>query len=173
MRKRLYLLRHAKSSWDDPTLADHDRPLAVRGRRASRVIADHLQRERVTPTLVLCSSARRARETLEQIGTGLEDDVEVQVEGCLYAASASDLLDRLRKVDAGVDSAMLIGHNPAIQELALGLAVGGLQLERLRAGFPTAALATLAFQSSWGELKPSAAELVGFVKPRELEDSPS
>jgi phosphohistidine phosphatase len=173
MGRKLYLLRHAKSSWRDPTLADHDRPLASRGRRASKVIADHLQTERITPTLVLCSSSTRTRETLELIRVGLGDDVEVQVERCLYAASASDLLDRLRKVDSSVDSVMLIGHYPAIQELALNLASGGVHLERLRAKFPTAALATLAFQDNWGELTHGAAELVAFVTPRELEGSPS
>lgn len=173
MGKTLYLLRHAKSSWDDPTLADHDRPLASRGRRASKVIADHLQTERITPTLVLCSSSTRTRETLELISAGLGDEVEVQVERCLYAASANDLLYRLRKVNARVGSVMLIGHCPAIQELALNLAGGGVHLERLRTKFPTAALATLAFHGSWGQLTQGSAELVAFVTPRELEDSRS
>jgi phosphohistidine phosphatase SixA len=73
MGKTLYLLRHAKSSWQDPTLADHDRPLASRGRRASSVIADHLRRQQITPTLVLCSSSTRTRETLETIGETRHD----------------------------------------------------------------------------------------------------
>jgi phosphohistidine phosphatase len=171
MGKALYLLRHAKSSWEDPTLADHDRPLAPRGRRASRVIADHLRRQRITPTLVLCSTSARTRETLEQIGAGLGDEIEVRIEEGLYTASASDLLDRLQEVDARVDSVMLIGHEPAIRELALMLAGSGVHLERLREKFPTAALASLAFQGSWRELTPGAAELVAFVKPRELERS--
>jgi phosphohistidine phosphatase len=64
--KQLFLLRHAKSSWDDAELVDHDRPLAPRGRRAAKLIAEHLGREGVTPALVLCSSARRTRETLER-----------------------------------------------------------------------------------------------------------
>jgi phosphohistidine phosphatase len=69
--KRLYLLRHAKSSWDDPTLADRDRPLAPRGRRAARVIAEHLRREGIAPELVLCSPSRRAGQTLTGIAPGL------------------------------------------------------------------------------------------------------
>jgi phosphohistidine phosphatase len=173
MHKTLYLLRHAKSSWDDPTLADHDRPLASRGRRASKLIADHLQRERITPAIVLCSSSTRTRETLELISAGLGDEVEVQVEPCLYAASAGDLLDRLRKLNPRADSVMLIGHSPAVPELALSLASAGQRLERLTAKFPTAALATLAFQGSWGELTQGSAELVAFVTPRELKGSPS
>jgi len=173
MGKTLYLLRHAKSSWDDPTLADHDRPLASRGRRASRVIAEHLRRQRITPTLVLCSSSTRTCETLERISAGLGEEIEVQIEEGLYTASASDLLERLRKVDARVDSVMLIGHDPALWELALSLAGTGRDLKRLTKKFPTAALATLAFQGSWSELASGAAELVAFVTPRELEASPS
>ncbi len=112
MSSTLHLLRHAKSSWENPTLADHDRPLASRGHRASRVIADHLRRQRITPALVLCSSSARTRETLERISASLGDEIEVRIEEDLYTASASDLLDRLRDVDAGADSVMLIGTTP-------------------------------------------------------------
>ena len=173
MGSTLYLLRHAKSSWDDPTLADHDRPLSSRGRRASGVIADYLRREAVAPNLVLCSSSRRTCETLERISAGLDEKVAVHIEDRLYAASARDLLAMLRAVDPDVESVLLIGHNPAIQELALALARKGAQLERLREKFPTAALATLTFQADWPELAPGAAELVAFVRPRELGDMPS
>jgi phosphohistidine phosphatase len=171
MGKTLYLLRHAKSSWDDPALADHDRPLAVRGRRASSVVAEHRRSQRIRPTLVLCSSATRARETLDGLSFGPGNETEVQIDGGLYAASADDLLDRLRQVEAAVDCVMLIGHDPAIQELALNLAANGAQLERLREKFPTAALATLVFEGSWSELATGSAGLVAFVKPRELEGS--
>jgi phosphohistidine phosphatase len=120
---------------------------------------------------VLCSSSARTRETLERISAGLDEEIEVRIEEGLYTASASDLLDRLHKVDARVDSVMLIGHDPAIRELALMLAGCGVHLDRLGEKFSTAALATLAFQGSRGELTPGAAELVAFVKPRELEGS--
>jgi phosphohistidine phosphatase len=78
MYKRLYLLRHAKSSWENPTLADHDRPLAPRGRRASRAIVEYLRRQRIAPRLVLCSSSQRTRETLERISAGFGRAVEVR-----------------------------------------------------------------------------------------------
>src|SRR6059058_5062652 len=116
MGKTLYLLRHAKSSWEDPTLPDHDRPLAPRGRRAAKVIAEHLRRQRSTPRLVLCSSSERTRETLKRITAGLGGGVEVRIEERLYTASAGDLLERLHEVDARVKSVMLIGHYPALQE---------------------------------------------------------
>lgn len=173
MPKTLYLLRHAKSNWDDPTLADHDRPLAPRGRRASKTIAEHLRREQITPALVLCSSSARTRETLARVSGGFDDASEVQVETDrgLYTASAEELLARLRQVPGEVDSVMLIGHQPAIQGLALALAGAGTQLERLSEKFPTAALATLVVSGAWRELAPGTARLVAFVKPRELERS--
>ena len=171
MGKTLYLLRHAKSSWEDPTLPDHDRPLAPRGRRAATLIAEHLRRQRSTPRLVLCSSSERTRETLKRISAGLRGGVEVRIEERLYTASVRDLLQRLHEVDARVASVMLIGHYPALQELALSLARTGVDLRRLRDKFPTAGLATLAFRGAWDELAPGAAELIAFVTPKELEAS--
>lgn len=174
MPKALYLMRHAKSSWDDPTLADHDRPLAPRGRRASKTIAEYLRRQRITPALVLCSSSARTRETLARISGGFDDasKVQVETERCIYTASAEELLARLRQVPGDVESVMLIGHQPAIQDLALALAGAGAQLERLSEKFPTAALATLVVPGAWRELIPGSARLVAFVKPKELERSP-
>ena len=132
MDKTLYLLRHAKSSWEDPTLADHDRPLASRGRRASKAIAEYLRRQRSTPRLVLCSSSERTRETLKRISAGLRGGVEVRIEERLYMASASGLLERLHEVDGRVGSVMLIGHYPAVQELALSLAGTGVDRKSTR-----------------------------------------
>ncbi len=101
---------------------------------------------------------------------------KVQVERGLYGASGADLLERLRETPAEVDSVLLIGHQPSIQELALHLAGDGHGLPRLRGKFPTAALATLLFARRWDELEPGCAELLDFVKPKELaneDGSPS
>ena len=166
--KTLYLLRHAKSSWDEPGLADRDRPLAPRGRRASKVMAEHLRDERIAPELVLCSPSQRTRETLDRIG--LEERSEVRIEDDIYGASPGDLIEVLHRVPDDVGSAMLIGHNPSIQDLALTLAAGGA-LDRVREKFPTAALATLELDGNWAELAPGGAELVAFVKPKELSGS--
>jgi phosphohistidine phosphatase len=165
--RRLFVLRHAKSSWDDPGLPDHDRPLARRGRKASKLIAEHLRLEGVSPELVLCSSAARTRETLERMMPALPG-AEVSIERGLYGASADDLLSRLRRVPDAVGSVMLIGHQPAIQELVLDLAGDGADLNRVRVKFPTAALATLLFAGGWSELEPGGAELVAYVRPKEL-----
>jgi phosphohistidine phosphatase len=118
------------------------------------------------PELVLCSPSKRTRETLERLGLG--DGPEVRIEDELYAASAGELLGALRAVPDEVESVMAIGHNPGIERLALELAVGGDELDRMREKFPTAALATLELDGSWSELAPGGAELVSFVKPKEL-----
>jgi phosphohistidine phosphatase len=160
--KRLLLLRHAKSSWDDPALADHDRPLAPRGRKAAKRIGEHVRRNDIPIDLVLCSSARRARETLELVGPS----AEIQVEPGLYGASADELLERLRRVPEEVETVMLIGHNPAIQELTIDLAAHAGELAHEK--YPTGALATLTFIGPWHALDPGRAELTAFVRPREL-----
>jgi len=95
--KRIYLLRHAKSSWKDTSLPDHDRPLTGRGRRTAKAIARHVRENDIEPELVLCSTARRARETLDRIEPAL-GGAAVEVEPDLYAASATALLQRLRSV---------------------------------------------------------------------------
>jgi phosphohistidine phosphatase len=167
--KRVYLLRHAKSSWKDPDLADRERPLAPRGRRAAKAIAAYLSAHRIAPALVLCSPARRARQTLEHVAPGLGDAPEVRIEPGLYDDSERELLARLQEVPEDVPSVMLIGHNPAIERLALNLAAGGAQLADLAHKYPTGALATLEFRGSWRELEPEGARLAGFIKPRDLE----
>ena len=98
MSHRLLLLRHAKSSWDDAGLADHDRPLAKRGRRAAERVGAYLRTSDLLPDLVLCSSARRTQETLELLALG---DREVRIEEGLYGAVEHELLDRVRQLSDG------------------------------------------------------------------------
>ena len=166
--RRLLLLRHAKSSWEDPGLADHDRPLTPRGRRACKLVAAHLGSEGIRPDLVLCSSARRTRDTLERISPALGDEVEVLIEDALYGASHRALRERLRALADDVGTVMLIGHNPAIQDLALDLAGDGSEIAGVRRKYPTAALATLEHLGAWQELDAGCADLVAFVRPKEL-----
>jgi phosphohistidine phosphatase len=165
--RTLYLLRHAKSSWDDPGLADHERPLAPRGRRDGERVAEYLGREEIEPELVLCSSAARAQETLELVRPALGSSTVV-VEDELYAASSDRLLARIRLVPEEVASVMVIGHNPGLEELALGLASTGDELGRLEEKFPTAALATLVLSPAWAALAPGDATLAAYVVPKQL-----
>lgn len=159
--KRLQLLRHAKSSWEDSGLADHERPLAPRGVRATRLIADHLRDAETTPQLVLCSTARRTRETLEGIRGVLGADADVRFEEELYGASGDTLLARVQALDDSVESVLVIGHNPGIGDLAMRLA-------DVRGKYPTGALATIVFDASWQELGPEASRLAEFVTPKGL-----
>ena len=167
--KRLFILRHAKSSWDEPGLADHERPLAPRGRRAVEAIAAHLKAAGIAPDLVLCSSARRARETLEGAAVGGEHMIEPD----LYGASCEDVLERLHRVPEDVGSVMIVGHNPTLQALVLRLTddhdgSDGSGLADVRRKFPAGALATLTFDGTWTELSPRSARLAAYVRPKSL-----
>ncbi len=167
--KTLYLLRHAKSSWTDTGIGDRDRPLAPRGERAAEKIANHLRQQGVAPAIVLCSSARRARETLAVVAPAFGSATQHAVEEGLYAASAAELLSRLRRIPDRPPSVMIIGHNPGLQDLAVTLAGRGGRLEPLREGIPTTPLAVLRRPiASWRELGPGDAKLIDLVVPREL-----
>ncbi len=167
--KVLYLLRHAKSSWEDTGLADHDRPLTPRGKRAAAAIADHLRREGIQPALVLCSTARRARDTVKPLRRVLSDRAEVRFESALYAASSGELLGRLRSVAEPVPSVMLVGHNPGLQELGLRLARPSARRDVLERKFPTGALAILEMDAaSWRKVAEGPGELTSLILPREL-----
>jgi phosphohistidine phosphatase len=167
--RQLFLLRHAKSSHDEPDLADHDRPLAPRGRRAATAMARHMRDRGLEPALVLCSSATRARQTFDAVAAGSGESPDVRIESELYEATETGLLERLRQIPDDVPSAMIVGHNPAIERLALNLAAGGPDLAELARKYPTGALALLRVEGSWADLQPDGARLTVFVKPRDLE----
>lgn len=168
--RRIHLLRHAKSSWDDPSLADHDRPLAPRGRRATARITRHVRASKLSADVVLCSSATRAVQTWEGVRPGFAGTAAVEVADDLYEADALALLHRLEGLAGAVGSVLVVGHSPAIEELAIGLAASGADpaLERMRSKYPTGGLATLRFDGAWPELSWNRATLVEFVVPRDL-----
>jgi phosphohistidine phosphatase len=167
----LYLLRHAKSSWDDPALPDFDRPLAPRGRRAAAAIATYLGQAGIVPGVVLCSPARRARETLDAVIAAFGTPVEVRVENAVYDADAPGLLALVKGLPDGVPSAMVVGHNPGLQEFAIGLCADGEDRARgqLRAKFPTGALATVDLGDiGWSQVRFGCGCLTDLVMPRTL-----
>jgi phosphohistidine phosphatase len=134
-------------------------------------MADHLESAGIRPALVLCSPARRARETLDALHPVLAGHSTVRVEAELYGADAEEILHLLRGLDAATESAMVIGHNPGLEDLALLLAGDGDHEARtqLDAKFPTAALATLELgETPWAELVPGVAYLRSVVLPRNL-----
>lgn len=173
--KELFVLRHAKSSRDDPTLDDHDRPLARRGERAARAMGAHMGAQGFAPKLVLCSSARRARDTLALMMPFLSPSPATRFESKLYLASAHALLKRLQAVDDSMSSVMLVGHNPGLEELVLLLSrkEGESRQRKVRLEieekFPTATLAVLRFSApSWSTLAPGTGRLVALVRPKDL-----
>jgi phosphohistidine phosphatase len=167
--KTLYLLRHAKSSWDDPSLADHERPLAARGRDALRRLERHITKAKLQPQLVLCSSALRARETYEALAGALGEP-RVSVEDGLYGAGSEEILERVRGVAGEVERLLVVGHNPGLAELVTELAGQGeaAALAKLQEGFPTGALATLTFEGAWRDLERGCCRLADLVAPRGL-----
>jgi len=166
---RLWLLRHAKSSWDDAGMPDEDRPLAPRGERAADLMRAYLETNEIRPNLVLCSSALRARQTLARVLPGLGTELEVRVESGLYTFDAGVLIDRLRRVPPQVASVLVVGHNPALQDLAVRVTDRGDRLEDLLEKFPTGALAEIEVgPGSWETFADPRRLLTRFVAPREL-----
>jgi phosphohistidine phosphatase len=170
----LSLLRHAKSSWADPALDDHDRPLAKRGVKAMPDIVKYLRREQLRPSLILCSSAVRTRATVALLITGLGPPApELISDDSLYLAQPSTLLAVIRETNAVHTHVMLVGHNPGLHALALELvgdgdrkAVGALAME-----VPTAALAIFTVPlDSWAEIKSGTGRLDHFATPRRLAE---
>lgn len=168
------LLRHAKSSWDNPDLSDHDRPLNQRGLDAAPRIGAFIKDHRLVPGLVLCSTSVRTRATLELVLPFLDPKPQIFFEEELYLAESSWLLNRLRLVKSDVKRAMMIGHNPGFEELARELAGHGEKssLDDLHRKFPTAGLAVLDFNVSvWSQIGPGTGRLAHFVTPRGLAEA--
>jgi phosphohistidine phosphatase len=168
----LILLRHAKSSWDEPGLDDHERPLAPRGTRAATAIGRFMARKDLRPDLILCSGAVRTRATvalvLPEIGA---EGVKVVCDDALYLATPTVLLDRIRRIPDDVAQAMIVGHNPGLHALALELTGAGSRrdIAQLATKFPTAGLAWLTFPlARWGAVGPAGGRLDGFMSPKRL-----
>lgn len=134
-------------------------------------MGEHMATQGWLPEQVLCSAARRAQETLEGLWQNWAAQPPAQVERGLYGAGARELRERLRRLPEATDSVLLIGHNPAIQQLALDLAGTGETeaYAAMQAKFPTAALAVLEAEvGRWNALEPGGAVLVDFVRPKDL-----
>ncbi|MER8848125.1 MULTISPECIES: SixA phosphatase family protein [Mesorhizobium] len=167
--KQLLLLRHAKSSWDDPDLDDFDRPLAERGLKAARLIGRELAARDWLPDQVLVSPALRTRDTWRLVAAELPVHPRVAFAEALYDAAAADILSQLRKADPSSGCLLVLGHNPGLEELAKRLAGSGSEAKarkRLEKKFPTAALARFVLEDDWSGL--SAARLTHSLRPKDL-----
>ena len=170
MVKTLHLLRHAKSSWKHPELDDHDRPLSKRGRRAADAMARRFA-ELGTPDLVLCSTALRTRQTLKRVSAALKP-TKVVLEPAIYSGGSRRLMSLLAQLPESAGSVLLIGHNPALHQLALALATArsARRLPGRHEKLPTAALATFEFAGKWCDLDAGKAAVVAYVSPQDLDD---
>jgi phosphohistidine phosphatase len=170
--RRLLLLRHAKSSWSEPGASDHERPLNRRGQEAAPRIGAYLARHGLIPDGVLCSPARRARETWELVSAETPAAPPATFTERLYDATPRTLLDVFRHAEPQATSLLVVGHNPGLQEVATQLiASGDLEdRERLREKLPTGGLVVIDFPiEDWVKLHPRSGRLERFVVPRMLE----
>ena len=162
--KTLFLLRHAKSSWKDETLADFERPLNRRGKRSAETMGNYLKTKGITPDLILCSPAVRARETLELVTKAAKWSTEVRYDQRIYEASGMRLAEVVSQIDNDRKVAMLVGHNPGMEELLLLLTAESV-------GVATGTVAKVAVKANkWANAVDKRATLEWLVKPRELED---
>lgn len=169
--RRILLLRHAKSSWEEPGLDDFERPLAPRGRRAAAVMGVFLRDEGLVPDLVLCSAARRAAETWEIAAHELPKAAAVEHDPGLYMVPADRLLKRLRKLPAAVNTVLVVGHEGGVDVLARRLVGDGAAALRKRLGekYPTAALVVIAVTlDDWAALAEKTGTLTRFAAPKDL-----
>lgn len=169
----LSLLRHAKSDWSTRGQKDFDRPLAQRGLDAAPRMGAYMAANGIAPALVLCSTAVRARQTLDLVLPCLAPQPEVVHVDKLYLASPNIMLAQLRMRAGAARHVMMVGHDPGMHDLAVSLAGTGdpADLGALHAKFPTAALAVLAFEvEGWDEVAPGRGRLVRFVMPKRLPE---
>ena len=168
--KSLTVLRHAKSNWDDP-VADFDRQLNERGRKAAVAVGEELKRRGTKFDCVIASPAKRVRETLDQLGKGYGEPLDVHFDERIYLASEDNLLDLVRGIPDDVGSALIVGHNPGLHRLALLLIRDEGELrQRIADKYPTAAAATVELAADrWTEIEPGSGELSALILPRDLD----
>ncbi|MBC6439807.1 MAG: histidine phosphatase family protein [Rhodospirillales bacterium] len=163
----LYLLRHAKSSWADPELQDHDRPLQKKGQRRAGKLRAWLEDRGLGCDLVLCSTAVRTKETLAIVLPALGDPRVRHLPG-IYGMDADRLIAMLRRLGDDIERIMVVGHDPTLQQTASTLAMtsNGDAMDRLKSRYPTSALAMLTFsEAGWGALTPGLGHLEFFFVP--------
>ncbi len=177
--RQLLILRHAKSSWDDPKLSDHARPLNLRGRKSAVAMRQAMRDLGLAPDFVLVSSARRTLQTLEALEPW-DDQPLIEPMDQLYLADAELMLGLLRQVWATIRSVLLIGHNPGLHDLAMKL-VGAAamtdpspslaqNIHRLAEGYPTGTLTEFSIPGPWSELGEGSGRLTRFLAPRDLPE---
>jgi phosphohistidine phosphatase len=168
--KTLTLLRHAKSGWDDPVARDFDRPLNAKGARAATAMGRHVRALDLRFDHLVASSAVRVVETLDHFGRGYGTLPDIHSDRALYLASAATLLDTVRALPADADRALLVGHNPGLEDLVLLLSAESNPLRgAVEEKFPTASVAVLELDGDWADAADGCGHLVRFVRPRDID----
>jgi len=173
---RLIIMRHAKSSWTDKELDDFDRPLSRKGKNAAPLVGRALAERNCIPELILCSPARRTRDTLKLAVDAMKLKPPVRYEDQLYSFGNGDSYVNAISRQKTVSPMMVIGHNPSVQNLALRLlgSQDNKAVQKIKAKFPTAAVAVIALPiEDWKQIQ-SKSELQGeielFLTPKMLKD---
>ncbi|WIY04072.1 histidine phosphatase family protein [Amycolatopsis mongoliensis] len=162
--RRLIVLRHAKSAWPDD-VPDRERPLGPRGLRDAPKLGRWLGDNGYVPDRVLCSTARRTRETWERVSEAFSETPPVEYDEDLYGAGPEEFLAAARRIPDDVVTLALVGHEPGVSELTLHLAGYGDDTRLVRTKFPTGAAAVLVTTDTWAEL--ATARLEAFFRPRD------
>ena len=170
--KRLTLLRHAKSSWDDPVSRDFDRPLNRRGERAAVTMGRHARERGLHFDHLIASPAVRVVETLEKFAEGFGELIDANWDRRIYLASSATLMDVLRDLPDNAGDVLIMGHNPGLEDLILSLVPDGSSSLRddVEIKFPTASLAIVEIDvDHWDEVDSNKARLISFTRPRDLD----
>lgn len=172
--RQLLLLRHAKSSWDDPQLSDHARPLNLRGRKNATMMAAAFRSLNLVPDVVLVSSARRTLQTMEALEPW-ERAPRIEPLDALYLAGADEILDVVRVSAPDAQCLLVVGHNPGLHDLAIRLCGadeygGDSEMQRIALGYPSGALAQFSVTGDWGDIGPAATRLIRFLAPSDLSE---
>jgi phosphohistidine phosphatase len=170
---QLILLRHAKAARETDGVSDHDRPLTGGGRQAATAVGQAMRRAGLSPDVVLVSSALRTQQTLDALEDANVWDERPNIDTlpALYMATPNQIRDALRDLPETVRSALVVGHNPGLHELAMSLAgppAAKPELARLAEGYPTAGLTEFLVTTPWRKLSPGAAALQRFLQPADL-----
>jgi phosphohistidine phosphatase len=168
--KILTLLRHAKSTWDDPVARDFDRPLNRRGRLAARAVGSEMRRLGLEFDLVLASPAMRVRETLDEVEEGYGHRLGATFDQRIYLAAPETLLEIVRATDDAAARLLLVGHNPGMESLAMELDGGTGLRDEIAVKYPTGTIAEIALEAeSWRDVAPGTGRIARFIRPRDLD----
>ena len=168
--KTLTLLRHAKSTWDDPVARDFDRPLNRRGRKAAWTVGREMREQGLAFDAVIASPAVRVVETLAEVREGYGDGLEPAYDKRVYLAATATLLDLVHEIDDAKERVLIVGHNPGLEQLVLLLAREGGLRDEAAVKYPTATLAEIALPvERWRDVAAGMGSLTRFTRPRDLD----